>query len=103
MSILLFYAPCKSADHASQRRIEAETLSIIDTLVASQPTVDRLAKESQEGVLGVSTASATMLFATFRRSCAEAPTTEMAALKDRLGRSRSDDNRLDRLLADACH
>jgi hypothetical protein len=42
-----------TTDHDPHRGIEAETLGIIDTLVAGQPTVERLAQESQEAVPGV--------------------------------------------------
>jgi hypothetical protein len=42
-----------ATDHDPQRGIAAESLGIIDILVAGQPTVERLAQESQEAVLGV--------------------------------------------------
>jgi hypothetical protein len=42
-----------ATDHDPQRRIAAETLGIIDILVAGQATVDGLAQEGQEAVLGV--------------------------------------------------
>jgi hypothetical protein len=40
-------------DHDPHRGIEAKTLGIIDIFIAGQTAVDRLAKESQQAVLGV--------------------------------------------------
>src|SRR5262249_30722532 len=42
-----------AADHGPQGGIEAEAFSIVDVFVASQATVDGLAEESQQAVLGV--------------------------------------------------